>query len=263
MASFVVHHIAGMYFLNELEKENIMISEENRNDFLLSNLIVDSIDKNSNLGIQVQKAATHFRGDDDRDKVIQYPDLSLFLNKYAPYLKAGDFKTLGYLFHLYTDCKFFNQLFRNSFTFLDKDYKPTIYASEVVFVKLHKNGNVISSKDFLAHNTDTSIYDDYTTINKIVIEYFGDGFNYEALKSDGGGFVDIPITEVNFQNIFDVLDQTRAFIAESYATNNDLKVFKIEDILNFIPSVVTEFSKNFSDILKNYKNNKTLTKKKN
>ena len=41
MASFVVHHTAGMHFLDELEKENIKISEENRNDFLLSNLIVN------------------------------------------------------------------------------------------------------------------------------------------------------------------------------------------------------------------------------
>lgn len=263
MASFVVHHTAGMHFLDELEKENIKISEENRNDFLLSNLIVDSIDKNSSLDKQTQKIATHFRGDDDRDKVIQYPDLNLFLNKYAAYLEAGDFKTLGYLFHLYTDCKFFNQLFRDSFTFLDKDHKPTIYASQVAFVRLHKNGNVINNKDFWTHNTDTSIYDDYTTINKIVLEHFGYGFDYEALKSAGSSFTDIPISEVNPKNIFAVLDQTKAFIAESYATDNDLKVFKIEDILDFIPSVVSEFSEDFSDVLKNYKSNKTLTKKKN
>ena len=262
MASFVVHHTAGMHFLDELEKENIKISEENRNDFLLSNLIVDSIDKNSSLDKQTQKIATHFRGDDDRDKVIQYPDLNLFLNKYASYLEAGDFKTLGYLFHLYTDYKFFNNLFRDSFTFLDKDYKPTIYANEVKFVKLHKNNNVINNKDLWTRNTDTSIYDDYTTINKIVLEHFGYGFDYETLKSAGCSFTDIPIIEVNPQNIFAVLDKTKGFILEGRATNNDLKVFKIEDILDFIPNVVTEFSKDFSNILKNYKSNEVLSKKK-
>ena len=262
MASFVVHHIAGMYFLDELEKK-IKISKENQSNFLLSNLIVDSTSKNSNLDTQTQKMVTHFRGNNDRDKVIQYPNLSLFLDKYAPYLKAGDFKTLGYLFHLYTDYKFFNNLFRDSFTFLDKDYKPTIYANEVKFVKLHKNNNVINNKDFWTHNTDTSIYDDYTTINKIVLKHFGYDFDYETLKNVGSSFTDIPIIEVNPQNIFAVLDKTKVFILEGHATNNDLKTFKIEDILDFIPTVVTEFFKDFSDVLKNYKSNEVLSKKKN
>lgn len=262
MESFVVHHIAGMYFLDELEKK-IKISKENQSNFLLSNLIVDSTSKNSNLDTQTQKIVTHFRGNNDRDKVIQYPNLSLFLDKYAPYLKAGDFKTLGYLFHLYTDYKFFNNLFRDSFTFLDKDYKPTIYANEVKFVKLHKNNNVINNKDFWTNNTDTSIYDDYTTINKIVLEHFGYDFDYETLKNVGSSFTDIPIIEVNPQNIFAVLDKTKAFILEGHATNNNLKVFKIEDILDFIPTVVTEFFKDFSDILKNYESNEVLSKKKN
>ena len=42
-----------------------------------------------------------------------------------------------------------------------------------------------------------------------------------------------------------------------------VKVFKIEDILDFIPTVVTEFFKDFSDILKNYESNEVLSKKKN
>lgn len=79
----------------------------------------------------------------------------------------------------------------------------------------------------------------------------------------GSSFTDIPIIEVNPQNIFAVLDKTKAFILEGHATNNNLKVFKIEDILDFIPTVVTEFFKDFSDILKNYKSNEVLSKKKN
>ena len=45
MASFVVQHTAGMYFLNELEKENIKIIKKDCNDFLLSNLIADYVNK--------------------------------------------------------------------------------------------------------------------------------------------------------------------------------------------------------------------------
>ena len=45
MASFVVQHTTGMYFLNELEKENIKISKKDCNDFLLSNLIADYVNK--------------------------------------------------------------------------------------------------------------------------------------------------------------------------------------------------------------------------
>lgn len=45
MASFVVHHTAAMHFLKKLEESGIKISQKNKNDFLLGNLIVDSIDK--------------------------------------------------------------------------------------------------------------------------------------------------------------------------------------------------------------------------
>ena len=42
MASFVIHHISGEAFLNELEKEGVVLSDTEKKQFLLGNLIVDS-----------------------------------------------------------------------------------------------------------------------------------------------------------------------------------------------------------------------------
>lgn len=263
MASFVVHHTAAMHFLKKLEESGIKISQKNKNDFLLGNLIVDSIDKEINVDKQIQKKTTHFSENDNEDKIVQYPNLDLFLDKYIFDLENGDFKVLGYFFHLYTDYKFFNDLFKTSFTFLDREYKETVYTQNAVYVNLHKDGKIINYKDLWTLNTETSIYDDYTTINKIVLEYFKYGFDYENLKNAAFDFENISIEEINPKNITSVLDSTNNYIKESYATNNELKVFNIDDILNFVPEVVDSFSSDFSKVISNYNQPLKLTKKKN
>ena len=43
MASFVIHHVAGLKFLDKLENDyGIVLSDKEKNQFLLGNLIVDS-----------------------------------------------------------------------------------------------------------------------------------------------------------------------------------------------------------------------------
>ena len=43
MASFVIHHTAGLNFLKQLEeKYHVVLTEEQKKQFLLGNLIVDS-----------------------------------------------------------------------------------------------------------------------------------------------------------------------------------------------------------------------------
>lgn len=44
---------------------------------------------------------------------------------------------------------------------------------------------------------------------------------------------------------------------------NELKVFNIDDILNFVPEVVDSFSSDFSKVILNYNQPLKLTKKKN
>lgn len=71
------------------------------------------------------------------------------------------------------------------------------------------------------------------------------------------------LEEINPKNITSVLDSTNNYIKESYATNNELKVFNIDDILNFVPEVVDSFSSDFSKVISNYNQPLKLTKKKN
>ena len=101
MASFVVHNIAGEKFLQLLEESGINLSPEQKDKFLLGNLIVDSskikkvipegvsaeelkkIKKYYRNLIQDEKIATHFRDNNDLELCIQKPDLSKFINKYG------------------------------------------------------------------------------------------------------------------------------------------------------------------------------------
>ena len=148
---------------------------------------------------------------------------------------------------------FFKDLFNVSFTFLDKDCKKTKFIKDTKYVYLHKNGKIIDYREFLKKDTDTNVYDDYTTINKIVLEKFNYAFNTEYLLSQTSSFENPGITEVNANNINKVINETNKFIQESYQRlDKELSVFDINDILEFIPNVVNSFIDNNQTLLDNY-----------
>ena len=141
MASFVIHNILGEQLLRLLEEDyDIKFNLQQRNEFLLGNLIVDSsrikflvedgadIEESKNHyrnSIQEEKLFTHFR-DNDSDLCIQVPNLEKFENKYG-YLLNNNLSVIGYLFHLYSDKMFFLKLFSSTFDTLDENMIPTIY----------------------------------------------------------------------------------------------------------------------------------------
>ena len=262
MASFVVHHTCGINLIKNLEERGLNFTEQNKLDIIYGNLIVDSVDKTSSIPVQTQKIATHFRDLDKLDRIIQCPDLNNFLEKYQHLLIEKNYIALGYYFHLYTDVMFFKDLFNISFTFLDKDYKKTEYIKDTKYVYLHKNRKIIDYREFLKKDTDTNVYDDYTTINKIVLEKFNYAFDTEYLLSQTSNFENPDIAEVNANNISKVINDTNKFIQESYQRpNKELNVFDINDILEFIPNVVNSFIDNNQTLLDNYSQCLKQTKK--
>ena len=125
MASFVIHHVAGIEFLKRIEKEyNVYFTEEQKSQFLLGNLIVDSIKTNFHIPkgldeeelaflkkeyyqkIQEEKVKTHFRMMEDEEVFIQIPVVEKFVEKYQHIIQTN-LSAMGYLFHLYTDKMFF------------------------------------------------------------------------------------------------------------------------------------------------------------
>lgn len=253
MASFVIHHACGCAVLDKLN-----LSEEEKMAFLMGNLIVDStniskkVPKNLSKeeekeyykalreSIQEEKISTHFRDRDKLDLSIQAPNCHAFTKKYQNIL--NDPATLGYLFHLYTDKMFFDNLFNHTFIGLDKDQISTPFEKETKFIKVLKNNKLYSTNDFWDNQNKTSIYEDYTTMNKVILNLYPNLIPISVLRNHTASFINPGIKEVNFQNISEVLNKTAKFIEDSYSnTSSNLNIFDINLVSNFIPTVVDNF----------------------
>lgn len=261
MASFVIHNIAGERFLAILEeKYNIKLSMEERRNFLLGNLIVDSsrlkkpnvegfdseqakqIFREYRAAVQNEKVSTHFRSSEDKDLCIQAPIVLDFAMKYQD-LFSKDISVLGYLFHLYTDKMFFNDLFTASFSCLDGKGEETPYIKEVKQMYVKKNGSVMPLEEFWDSQNDSSIYADYTRMNRILLEHYGCSFDSEFLTSNLEEFQNPGIEEVDYTNAVTVVNKTKKFIQDSYLSdvNASLTVFDEEIVKNFIDQVALHF----------------------
>lgn len=282
MAGFVIHDLAGRVLLQELEKKNFCLSSKDKNNFLLGNLIVDSsklpkvnltedspleeIDSviskfgilvNGNESkdeklklikykyqdmVQEEKVSTHFRDKSKVDYNIQLPNPDLFAKKYVEILSNGNLSALGYLFHLYTDDRFFGSLFPISFTSLDNDLKPTELIKDTKKIYIIKSDIVCDVRDFYSLNTNVSIYDDYTTMNKILLNYFKFTFDEEEIIKATEDFVNPGINEVDYGKIDTIIRKMKSFIDESMAISSvKLNVFDEKQVIDFIINVVDMF----------------------
>ncbi len=268
MASFVIHNIAAERFLQiASEKYNISFTPEERNEFLMANLIPDSsrlpkINKDATKeerkerqqAVQNEKIATHFRREEDASLCIQLPIVESFVQKYSMSL-GTTMSYLGYLFHLYTDKKFFSELFPTSFETLDKNLNPTIYSEETEHMKVTKNGRLYTISEFWDKNSPLSIYNDYTVMNKKLLQYYGYVFDLEKLTEAADTFKNPGIEEVDFNNINKVLNQTAAFIKESYESpNNSLNIFDEKEVTDFIDRTAISFFDAYQGTIPNPKN---------
>lgn len=268
MASFVIHHISGEVFLNELENKGVVLSDTEKKQFLLGNLIVDSsrikkqIPENLSLGdqkefkkrlraeAQEEKRSTHFRAEDDYKLCIQAPNISSFIEKYKE-LITKNYTVLGYLYHLYVDKMFFNDLFNDTFVCLDKDGNETKYIANLVYMQIKKSGEIYPFEDFWSHDSCVSIYHDYTVMNKLLLEKYGTCFEKEKLLENYDiFFVNPGIEEVDYQNIINVVSKTDTFIKESYQVeDSSLNVFDKSRVENFIEQVARGFISSYSEVI--------------
>lgn len=263
MASFVIHHIAGAQFLKELEQKcGITLTEEQKNSFLLGNLIVDSTrlkkEITENLSeeekktwkrefqkmIQEEKVATHFRDKEDYRLCIQVPNLKAFLEKYQNLL-TQDFSVLGYFYHLYTDKLFFNDLFCAAFDTLDQNFNHTDYVDQLCFMLIKKNMGIEKQEDVWAHDSNVSIYQDYTVMNRLLLEYYRVSFDSDTLLESSKQFCNPGIKEVDYENVSSVIKKTKSYIEESYQTEGSLHVFTEEQVKNFIQLVAGSFIESY------------------
>ena len=277
MASFVILHVVGTKFLETLEKKyNINLTEEEKNKFLMGNLIVDSVkttidipnDSNEEVKknfrrkakeiVQEEKRLTHFRDERDYELVVQVPKVDDFKEKYITIF--NDITTIAYLFHLYTDKMFFEYLFDESFEFLDKDNNQTKYIKDISLVRVKKNNQFHNLNDFFDHKYEFSIYKDYTTMNKVLLKYYNIKFDYETLLKESSNFINPGIEEVDYSKIINVINNTKKFIEESYMNeDSNLNIFDLEKIYTFPDTLINEFINKYGYYL-NITNNQRITK---
>lgn len=280
MASFIIHTVIGEHFLNELENTyNITLSDYDRKQFLLGNLVVDTLTTDKRVPenipsseitnykmsiknkIRQEKLATHFRNPAKENECIKSPVPSMFLAKYKHLIKEN-ISVLGYLFHLYTDKLFFSKLFTESFETIDKQGNKVTLDKDLVAIRITKTGEIVDAKEFWAGTSNINIYRDYTIMNRILLENIGTSLNPDEFKEFASTyFINPGIEEVSFSNIQKVLDDTKHFIEESYLiTDTTLQVFTESQIIDFVSYVVEQFMIEYKGILDEFQQVKKKTK---
>ncbi len=280
MASFIIHTIVGETLLNEIEKKyNITLSLNDRKQFLLGNLIPDSLqtDKTipSNLKddektsykmeiknrIRKEKLATHFRNPQKESDCLKIPETKLFVNEYGNLIQSN-LSALGYLFHLYTDRIFFSKLFPETFDTLGNNMEEVNTDDKLVFIRIRKNNTIVDAKEFWAGTSTYNIYNDYTVMNKILLERFGTSFDLESFTNYAQEhFINPGIKEVSFDKIIKILEDTQKYIEESFKQEEtELNVFTEQHIIDFVPYVVEHFMIEYEYILDMFKKEKKKIK---
>ena len=256
MPSYVIHHIAGTNLLDKYK-----VCDKQKCLFLLGNLIPDTIKTLGNetdslkikeirdkyyKEIQKEKFLTHFRRKEDFNKNVELPYLEDFIEKYGHLF--DDSTVLGYYYHLYVDKSFFSTVFDETFECLDSNGNKTDLSADTKSYRILKNKNdILKPDEFWSHN---GIYDDYTKMNKILLDYYGVEFNEEELRKFLSEFKNPGIEEVDYKNIESVFRETRNYINESMSIkDSSLRVFDKEKVIKFIDDVSCKFSYENNDLI--------------
>lgn len=256
MASHVMHYVAGNQFI-----KNYNVSEDVKAGFMLGDMIVDSskifgneqdpeirkqIKDEHQAEIQNEKFSTHFRRIEDGDKNIQLCDLKKFIEKYGEYMNNPT--VLGYFFHLFTDNRFFKEVFDDAFICLNQNSESTDLWKETIQYKILKNNSLVAPKDFWS---EANIYGDYTKMNRLVLDHFKINFNESDLLHKALKLYPNVIVETDLKNIDSIIIEANAYIKDSEGANaKDLKIFVPEKITGFINEVGNAFEEEYPEFVK-------------
>ena len=211
MPGYILHLTAAKMFLDCSE-----------NDFYVGNLLPD---------VTSDKKVSHFRNPEYEGNMIEYPNLDLFLKKYQNQL--DDLCVYGYYFHLYVDNKFFSEYFPSRFTLLDDEGNRVCKREDTTKVRIEATGEMIARDDFFSEKY---YYGDFTKMNNYLIERFGIDFNFQVPKDKR--FID----EVNYDDLNRVMEELKVFTETPIDEIYNLRVFQIEDLLDFLKTIVEEWN---------------------
>lgn len=223
MPGFILHLTAAKILLN---KYKISVDE---NAFNVGNLLPDVVK---------DKTESHFRDMQYKNKMVQYPSLPLFLEKYASYL--NDSSVLGYYYHLYIDYKFITEFYPKTLKYLNENMQTETEKENVKWAYICKTGKIVSVEDFLSEEY---YYGDFTRMNTWLIEKY-------QLSYPANTQIDNPgIEEVDYQDIENVLNQLKSYEKVPVDAIEHLQVFDLGELLMFLENAAQEwYMLNFKDV---------------
>lgn len=205
MPGFILHLTAAQILLKRLPHHPDFPYEiSSVNDFLIGNLLPDTTKP---------KDASHFRNSAYYEKMMVFPDLTRFLQKYSSLLANPS--VLGYYFHLY-----------------DKNGQITDIRDEVATVYIQKSQTSIPFSKYL---TEEYYYGDYTRMNTYLVN------QYKIPLDLNPEVVNPGISEICYKDVQEVLLQLHGFLAVSPEAVRELKVFPLEKLLLALEEYVEEF----------------------
>ena len=107
--------------------------------FQVGNLIADSV---------TDKTYSHFRHPDRSKKLMVYPDLDLFLNKYGHLL--SDDSCLGYYYHLFIDRIYAKDYIAQIVDFHDIHGQKASDRSDITHALIKRTGELVPIKTFFS-----------------------------------------------------------------------------------------------------------------
>lgn len=222
MPGYILHLTAAKMALDRIEKQSgKTLSEQYKNDFFVGSLLPDTV-KNKN--------ASHFRNPRYHDKMIEYPDLEMFLEKYKSLI--GDVSCLGYYFHLYVDHKFFKEYLPEIVMFLDEQGQQVTKRDEVFQVKIKSTGERIFKKEFFSKEY---YYGDYTRMNTYLVERFQLLLQLDVNVENPG------IEEVDYADAEKVLEELQGYLGVPAEEVKEVRVFEVEKLLEFLEKITEDF----------------------
>ena len=218
MPGYILHITAAKMLFDKVKNNWDSVD---RNAFQIGNLIPDSV---------ADKTYSHFRHPDRSEKLMVYPDLELFLNKYRHLLT--DSSCLGYYFHLFIDRVYAKDYISQIITFYDKNGQESSDRADIIHALIKRTGELIPVKTLFS---DDYYYGDFTKMNTYLINRFG-------LSTDIVGHVINPgIKEVDYENIAMIRKQLQGYLDVPEEAAKELRVFDIDDLLRFLDKTSEQF----------------------
>lgn len=215
MPGYILHLTAAKILL---DKYDLSVDQ---NAFYVGNLLPDTVK---------EKSKSHFRLQERKGKMVEYPEVELFREKYQDLM--NDSSVLGYDFHLYIDRKFFIEYYPKVLKYLNSEFREEEEKNKVEWTYVCKTRKVIPVQQFLSEEY---YYGDFTRMNTWLVEKYRLPIKLDtSLKNPG-------IEEVDYKLVGNVLAELKKYCNSPLDAVHELIVFDLEDLIMFLDKAADDW----------------------